>query len=255
MQITNARHKFDLFRREIILVALLLVGFMSVGQEKIKENLADYDEQWIHFGFLMGIHTSHYQTEYAPIFTTPTMDSVHSIVPGNQGGFKLGFVVNMFMFQYLDFRILPTVGFYEYDLTYRYVDESTLRELKDATMMELPILLKYKSVRRGNVAMYLVGGFNPQWEAAGKGDEIISGDVLELKNFNFAVDLGVGFDMYYPLFKFSPELRYSWGRRNLLPDSKNSLSLNFDRIVTHNLGLFITFEGGPSYLKRRKKQK
>ena len=227
----------------------------ATAQNKIKENLIDYDEQWIHYGFLMSIHSSKYRIKYSENFTSPLMDTVHSIVPGNNGGFKLGFVVNMRIFQYLDFRILPTVGFYENDLVYQFTDGSSLRELKDATMMEMPLLLKYKSYRRGNVAMYLVGGINPSLEAAGKGDEVQTKQRLELKNFNLAIDIGAGFDFYFPLFKFSPEIRYSYGLRNMLTNKVNNFNVNLDEIVIHNIGLFITFEGGPSYLKRRKKMK
>jgi hypothetical protein len=256
MQGTNFRHLFDLHWRKITLLAFagLLLLQESQAQQKIKENLIDYDEQWIHYGFLMSIHQSRYRIEYDDIFTTPQMDSLHSIVPGHLGGFKLGFVVNMFMFQYLDFRILPTVGFYEFDLNYRFTDGNVLRELKDATMMELPLLLKYKSVRRGNVAMYLVGGINPSWEAAGRGDEVNTGERLELRNFNLAFDIGAGFDLYYPLFKFSPEVRYSYGIRNMLTEEDNEFSTNLHRLTTHNIAFFITFEGGPNYLKRRRKR-
>ncbi|MDH5607951.1 MAG: PorT family protein [Cyclobacteriaceae bacterium] len=233
----------------------LLLGMgQGLAQNKIHENLGDYDEQWIHYGFLIGVHQSKYKISYSDAFVLPQMDSLHSIVPGNLGGFKLGFVVNMFMFQYLDFRILPTVGFYENDLTYRYTDGSSYRLLKDATMMELPLLLKYKSVRRENVAMYLVGGINPSLEAAGKGDEVTTRENLELRNFNVSFDVGAGFDLYYPMFKFSPEIRYSFGGRNMLTPKKNEYSVNLDELVTHNIAIFITFEGGPNYLKKRKKK-
>ncbi|MEO1255778.1 MAG: outer membrane beta-barrel protein [Bacteroidota bacterium] len=147
---------------------------------------------------------------------------------------------------YLDFRMLPTVAFYENDLTYRFTNGVSLRELKDATMVELPLLLKYKSARRGNIAMYMVGGINPSFEAAGKGDEEDISERLELRNWNLAIDVGVGLDMYFAFFKFSPEIRYSYGLRNMLRDEKNSFSVGLDRLTTQNLGIFMTFEGGPN---------
>ncbi len=260
MQALNTRYKFYIHSCKVAFISLVLLlglGVETYAQRNITENLIDYDEQWIHYGFLMSLHNSRYRIEYDEVFTTPRMDSLHSIVPGKLGGFKLGFVVNIFLFQYLDFRILPTVGFYEFDLSYRRTDGSVLRELKDATMMELPLLLKYKSVRRGNMAMYLVGGVNPSFEAAGKGDKVVKRDKLELKNFNLAFEVGAGFDIYYPLFKFSPEVRYSFGLRNLLDkreDRPNDFTENLSRLVTHNIAFFITFEGGPNYLKRRRKR-
>ncbi|MFT6852483.1 MAG: hypothetical protein ACI8RL_000338 [Cyclobacteriaceae bacterium] len=254
MQNPHPRYKQHLHWYKIATCAmLLLVGMhLTQGQSRVKEHLPDYDEQWIHYGFLMAGHTSQYRIKYNDSFNQPQYDSIHSIIPDKLGGFKLGFVVNMYLLQYLDFRILPSVGFYENTLTYRFTDNSAVRELKDATMMELPLLLKYKSVRRGNIAMYLVGGFNPSWEAVGRGESRSNRERLEIKRFNYAFDFGAGFDLYYPLFKLSPEFRFSFGQRNLLSDDINKFNTNLTELVTRNFAFFITFEGGPNYLKRRR---
>ncbi|GAB4245925.1 MAG: hypothetical protein Tsb0034_24670 [Ekhidna sp.] len=246
MQTINPRHKLHLHWRKTIAIGLFLgFSFGAFAQNNPKDNLINYEDQWIHYGFLIGVHSSKYVIKHSDFFTSPAMDTVHSIVPGNLGGFKLGFVINMKMFQYLDFRALPTVGFYENDLTYRFTDGSSIRELKDATMVELPLLFKYKSARRGNLAMYMIFGVNPSLEASGKGDEQDVGEKLELRNWNVAIDVGVGLDIFYPFFKFSPEIRYSYGLRNMLTDDPNAFNVGLNRLTTQNLGIFITFEGGP----------
>ncbi len=248
MQTINSRNQLYLRGRKIALSCLLIFGLAqsSVAQNNPSDNLLNYEDQWIHYGFLIGIHSSKYVIRYSDYFTSPAMDTVHSIVPGNLGGFKLGFVINMKVSQYLDFRMLPTVGFYENDLSYRFTNGITQRELKDATMVELPLLLKYKSARRGNLAMYMVFGVNPSLEASGKGDEQDVSQKLELRNWNLAIDVGVGLDIFYPFFKFSPEIRYSYGLRNMLTDDPNDFSIGLDKLTTQNLGIFVTFEGGPS---------
>jgi len=247
MQTVNLRYQLYLRWRKIALFSLLTfsIGYSSIAQNNPSDNLINYEEQWVHYGFLIGLHSSKYVTKYSEFFTSPVMDTVHSIVPGNLGGFKLGFVINMRVFQYLDFRVLPTVGFYENDLTYRFTNATSFRELKDATMVELPLLLKYKSARRGNLAMYMVFGINPSLEASGKGDEQDVGEKLELKNWDAAIDVGVGLDIFYPFFKFSPEIRYSYGLRNMLTDDPNAFSEGLSRLTRQNISLFFTFEGGP----------
>jgi len=247
MQAFNTRNKRYICWRKVTLSILLLLSISveSFGQNNPSENLINYEDQWIHYGFLIGGHSSKYVIKYSDAFTQPALDTVHSIVPGNLGGFKLGFVINMKVAKYLDFRMLPTVGFYENDLTYRFTNGSILREVKDATMVELPLLFKYKSARRGNLAMYMVFGINPSLEASGRGDERDVTETLELKNWNLAIDVGVGLDMFYPFFKFSPEIRYSYGLRNMLNEPPNDFSVGLNRLTTQNLGIFITFEGGP----------
>tara|TARA_Y100000310_G_scaffold342297_1_gene444918 strand:- start:7914 stop:8567 length:654 start_codon:yes stop_codon:yes gene_type:complete len=216
----------------------------------------DYDQQWIHYGFLIGLHESKYVIQYSDAYTSDALDSLHSIVPGPLAGWKVGFVVDMYLWDYLSFRVLPTVGFYEQNLTYRFRDGTSRKELKDATMVELPLMLKYKSARRGNVAMYVVGGVSPSIEASGKGDELDTQERLELRDINFAIDAGVGFDLYFPLFKFSPEVRYSWGLRNMLTGGDtNDYDVALKKLTYQNITFYITFEGGPSYLRNNKRKK
>lgn len=256
MQTLDPRHKLHIHWHKVVVVLLLAVlAFPGQAQNTSTENLVDYDAQWIHYGFLLGIHSSRYKIQYADTFATAAQDSIHSIVPGHLPGWKVGFVVDMNLTPYLSFRVLPTVGFYEQNLKYRYTDGTSRTELKDATLVELPLLLKYKSARRGNIAMYAIGGFTPALEASGKGDDFNNAESLELRNVNYAVTAGVGFDLYFPLFKFSPEVRYSWGVRNMLADDGNEFSASLKRLTYQNITFYITFEGGPSYLRNNRKKK
>ncbi|WP_420316246.1 porin family protein [Ekhidna sp.] len=248
MQTINPWYQFYLRGRKVAFTCFLILslGFSSHAQNNPTDNLINYEDQWIHYGFLIGVHSSKYVIKYSDYFTSPAMDTVHSIIPGNLGGFKLGFVINMKLGTYVDFRLLPTVGFYENDLSYRFTNGITQRELKDATMVELPMLIKYKSARRGNLAMYMLAGVNPSLEASGKSDEQDIGEKLELRNWDISIDVGVGLDMYFAYFKFSPEIRYSYGLRNMLTDDPNDFSVGLERLTRQNLGIFMTFEGGPS---------
>lgn len=250
MQATNTGYKFDIRWRKVALVVLLCAGFLSRAQNNPSDNLINYDEQWIHYGFLLGVHSSKYVIKHSDVFTSPAMDTVHSIIPGNLGGFKLGFIANMKVTDQLDFRSSITVGFYENDLLYRFTDNTDQRELKDATMVEFPLLLKYKSTRRGNLAMYILGGFTPSFEAASKSNKEDLIEKLELRGWNYAIEIGGGFDIYYPFFKFSPEIRYSYGLRNMLA-GENDFSVGLSRLSTQNLTIFLTFEGGPTPKQKR----
>lgn len=251
MQAANFRHKLNLHRRKVITLLFLSFGVSVFAQNNPTENLVNYENQWIHYGFLLGVHSSKYVIEYSDVFVSPAQDTVHSVLPGNLGGFKLGFIANMKIGMYLDFRGSITVGFYENDLLYRFTNNSDQRELRDATMVEFPLLLKYKSARRGNVAAYLIGGINPSFEAASRSSREDVVQRLELSGWNMAFEIGGGFDMYYPFFKFSPEIRYSYGLRNMLAGDPNDFSVGLQRLTTQNLTIYLTFEGGPTPKKKR----
>lgn len=256
MQATYIRHQFHIYRHKVVFLLLLAFGLSASGQNNPTDHLPDYDEHFVHYGFLLGVHSAKYRIQYADVFETQDYDTLHSIVPGNLAGFKLGFVINFHLFQYLDFRILPTVGFYENDLTYRFTDLTELRHLKDATVVEVPLLFKYKSQRRGNYNMYLLGGIKPTFEAVGRGQREDSSEKLDLARNQINIEIGAGFDMYFRLFKFSPEIRYSYGLKNMLSeDSRSSFNAPLKKLTTHNLTMYITFEGGPSTLRSGSKRR
>lgn len=256
MQTINFRYFIHLYGYKVVLCGLLIFTLLPAkAQNDHSENLINYDDQWIHYGFAMAWHSSRYKTLYSDEFSTPTLDSLHSVISERLPGFKVAMIANMRLLKYLDFRTMVTVGFYENRLLYRFTDGNSIEELKDQTMVEVPLLLKYKSVRRRNVAVYMIGGFTPALEAAGRGDDLDTRTNLKLRNWNYAFEAGVGFDLYFELFKFSPEIRYSWGVRDMLTDQPNDYTLPIKHLSYQNFSFYITFEGGPTYLKKSKKLK
>ena len=194
------------------------------------------------YGFSLGVHFTSYKLKYSDYFTTPAMDSVHSILPRKKPGFKLGFIVNFRLAQFLDVRITPTVAFAEYELEYNYVGGNQYSELFESTGVEFPILFKYKSQRRNNIRMYVVGGVTPIIEAAGKSGLEEDLNRLQLETFNANLEIGFGFDLYYPLFKFSPEVRFSYGLVDILSPVINDKSIGLEDLRTRSLSFFFHFQ-------------
>lgn len=247
MQATYIWNKLYLHSPKII--ALLLVLF-TINQEGfaqnkrwVNQNNPNYDERKLSYGFLIGLHSTAYQIKYSDRFVTPDLDKVYSVEPGWSAGFSLGFIVNYRVTDLLDFRLTPKVAFYEHTLRYRYTDETPTEEkLVETTMVELPVLLKYKSERRGNIRMYMVGGVKPGLEASGKKDMENASTELGIKGVNLSLEAGFGFDLYYPLFKFSPELRFSRGIVNILENTTNQYGQALKRVNTNTITLYLLFQ-------------
>lgn len=252
MHSTHIRHQFHLHSSEVILTFLLLLGLLAPARAQINGtvNLPNFDEQRWHYGFLMGLHSSNYRLQYRDEYVTPEFDTLHSVVPPSKMGFKVGFIVDYHVTELLDVRVTPTVAFNQLQLDYRFTNGEVYEELQDPTYVELPILLKYKSVRRRNRRMYCLGGINPSFKATGK-KENEDKDKLLTKKFNLSIDVGLGMDLYQPLFKFSPELRYSFGLLDVLDGNQNEFSAPLERLSIHTLAFYITFEGGPSSFRRK----
>ena len=90
--------------------------------------------------------------------------------------------------------------------------------------------------------MYLIGGITPIIEAAGKSslDEDLTR--LQIEKFNANLELGFGLDMYYPLFKFSPEVRFAYGLVNVLSPLENDKSAGIDELRTKTLSFYFHFQ-------------
>lgn len=244
MQNTNFWHKLHLHGKKIACLLLLLAAFalQEVSAQKITTiNLPESDTRWLHYGFLIGLHSSNYRTTYADEFVTSEFDTVHSIMATNSPGFSLGFILNLRLAQYLDFRLTPKVGFYEHELEYRYTNRSSERLLMESTQVEFPILLKYKSQRRGNFRMYMVGGVNPWIEAKSKNSEQEVERNFNVKNANLSLEFGFGADIYFPLFKFSPEIRFSKGLINQLEPVGSRWDRGLEKVSTQTITLYLQF--------------
>jgi hypothetical protein len=191
---------------------------------------------------MIGLHTSAYELKYADKFVTQSFDTVHSVQGSFSPGFSLGFLVNMRLNDVLDLRLMPKAGFYNHKLTYYYTDNTTRQQLVETTMVEFPLLLKYKSMRRGNVRMYMVGGITPSIEASGKNDVQSNTANLSIRNRNLTLDAGLGFDFYFPLFKFSQEIRFSRGMVDMLGSDPSAFSAPIKYLNTNTISVYFIFQ-------------
>jgi hypothetical protein len=244
MQAVNVRNKFYLHCAKITLLGFILISSTVNAQSFrwARRNNPNYDDRKLTYGFLIGLHTTAYQIEYSDKFVTPTYDTIHSVIPDWRPGFSLGFIVNYRISEFVDFRLTPEVAFYEHKLKYLFTDGTFVEELVETTMVEFPFLLKYKSMRRGNVRMYMIGGLKPGIEASGKKEIENTTTSLEVKNLNLNLEAGLGFDLYFPLFKFSPELRFSRGIVNVLDNTENKFGQPLRRVNTNTITVYLLFQ-------------
>lgn len=245
MQDCDIWNKFHLPGKKVVLIlAMLLVSFQAFSQRDRSINLPNYDSRWLHYGFYLGIEAFQYRLKYSELFIMPEMDSIISINPAvTFGPVNIGFVVNFRLTEFLNLRLLPKFGINERKIVYTFNGHQE-KQIIEAVTMGFPLLLKYKSVRRGNYRMYLVGGINPSVRVGGSKDTNKEEDKLTIKDSNLSIEFGFGLDIYYPFFKFSPEIRFSRGIVNNLSSQNNFYNKGINRLTTNSISLFLYFEGG-----------
>jgi Outer membrane protein beta-barrel domain len=243
MQAFNFWNKLHLHRAQVILLMCVFIGGSLQAQSFYwaRKNNPNYDNRKLTYGFLIGLHTTTFQIKYADSIVSKSLDTLQSIVPKWNPGFSLGFIVNYRLTEFVDIRLTPKVAFYEHTLKYLYTDNTYVEELVETTMVEFPFLVKYKSARRGNVRAYMIGGIKPGIEASGKKQENNSKG-LEVKNVNLSLEAGLGFDLYFPLFKFSPEIRFSRGIVDVLDNTTNAFGQPLKYVNTNTVTIYLLFQ-------------
>jgi hypothetical protein len=179
MAFTHIWHQLHLHRQKIgfaVLFILCLAGTTQVQAQKIKgENKPGYDEKRIHYGFYLGLPISKYQIQHSQAYADQ-LDGGMTANAMSRPGFYPGLVLNVRLFEYLDARFLPGVGFYGRTIDF---DDGTQEDGQTAafnnatissTVIELPLLLKYRAKRRGNFRMYMVGGMKASRDLGNRKD-------------------------------------------------------------------------------------
>jgi porT protein len=92
----------------------------------------------------------------------------------------------------------------------------------------LPLELKWGAMRLGNIRPFISAGIYAGSFLGGR-----RGDVLRLKALDYGAMLGFGCDLYFRLFKLSPQLTLSYGLSNALDAKRTDLRDDHRIYYTH----------------------
>jgi len=255
MQITHIWNKLNL-RRDKVIFSFLIASFFVVptfGQGMFGlTSGSGSDNRTLSYGFFLAAHNSTLRIKYSDAFMhsgiANPMSNVRSIQPQFSPGFSLGFIGILRFHDQVSMLFTPKVGFYEYktEVTYFNVIDSSLIQTdgskatgqynsqltevysSEATMVELPLLFKYRSLRFNNTRMYWIGGASYQFRT--KTQDEANVDDIVMTGRDFSLEAGMGFEIYFKYFKFAPEIRFSHGLNNIykaentLPQLQDAIS-------------------------------
>jgi len=242
MAFTYLWHQFHLHRRKIIAISFFLfLGFYSPvrAQHIVRQNLPGHDLKPMHYGLFLALNVSRFQLQHSPYYVNQQKDSL-LVNPRFGPGFMGGFVINRRLTNFIDARFVPGVAFYSRSVEFDVNNQAITQEMPSIAM-EFPLQFKFKSLRRGNVRMYFVGGVKGTTDFGNKKKGTVSNE-LEFSNQDVAVEYGVGLELFYPYFKFAPELRFSNGLINRYSGSQNPYSLSTQSLRSNTITLYFNFE-------------
>lgn len=230
IRITAFRNKLFtfslLYQIECTLKRLLLVIYIcclaftgAVAQTEAVKNQPYVDMRFLHLGFHVGLHT-----QDLILTNTGAVASDGSVwyaeIPTYNPGFSVGVIGDMFLSPYFNLRFIPTLHFGDKEFVFReYETGEEFRTSVRSSYMSFPLEVKYSSFRLNNYRPYLTAGVYGAMDMGRK-----RGEAILLKGMDYGFTVGIGCDIYLPFFKLCPELKFSFGLRNLLETERNDLT-------------------------------
>jgi hypothetical protein len=215
-------------------------------------NQQEFDNEDYHFGINLGFNQSHFNFSLDPTFLNQHPDSVLDVESLNSTGLNLAWLVNYNISDHFDFRTYPldltfSQRTFQYALRYPNIPAGetaiTSKDVQSITL-SVPIQIMFSSDRIDNLKVYTIGGFRFDYDLAASASGDKNADaIIKLKKFNYEVEGGLGFHLYFEYFVLSPELKASWGLSNLHNyDATNKFSNVIDKIHSRMITLSVTIE-------------
>lgn len=240
---------------------LLIVCFLFCGNCLFAQSVPAWgggaDLKDLSFGFSFSYVNNYYKIDKGPNWRSPyydkdgtkITDSLKSIGSNNTQGFAVGFLTRYRITDHLEVRVSPSLIFADRTLSYNYNTPSyNIDKTVQATMVDVPLLLKLKSDRVGDLRAYVIGGLKYSQAIGSKANADANAALIDkmVKNYSgFAsYEAGLGCDIYFEFFKMSPEIKLSNSFGNILmhenqPYSNTSV---INKLSLHTIMFSLYFE-------------
>jgi hypothetical protein len=230
------------------IIALLFFAFIINGYaQKSKNifsrdpiiNLENFQKKRVYYGYYLGFNSYDFKVDYK----TVTSD----ILIKKSTGFNVGVVGDLKLQEYINLRFEPGLYYTKRDLYYPNFTKSgdALREV-NSTYIHFPLLLKFSSLRTGNIRPYAVGGLSATLNLSSNSK--LMDDNLEqrfrVKAWTTNYELGFGIDLFSEYFIFSPSVRGVFGLNDELirdKDPNSPWTSNIESLKTRAVLINFTF--------------
>ena len=233
---------------KFLIVLLFTLPYTGIGQDR-ELNMEDHDEKNFHFGINLGANRSHYNIQHSKKFLS--FDSVNVIESVNSSGINLAWLVNMRLSEHFDLRTYPlNLVFTEkvFQFTLKTPDkpkgEDTLTETKvQGITLAFPLQLKFTSDRINNLKVFIMAGARLEYDLAANAGKKKNDEAVTLKKLDYSAEMGIGFHIYFPVFVLTPEVKITYGLKNVLSrNDQLKYSNTIDRLSSRSLTFSLTVE-------------
>jgi hypothetical protein len=131
--------------------------------------------------------------------------------------------------------------------TLKYPDGDGLTKVEktvESVTVSFPFQLKLQSDRIGNFRVYMMTGVKGDIDLASNATARRAEDLVKIKKYDYGIELGLGFNIFFPQFILSPEIKLSNGIPNIhVRDPSLIYSSVFDKIQSRMIVFSLHIEG------------
>jgi len=246
MYCTDSWHLFYIPFKKVILVLLLgCIAFQANAQKaKGNYNFLSFEQKPYYFGITLASNNSTFNIFKSDNFILN--DSIRLIEDVRGPGFNLGIVSNLKIGDYFDFRFLPTLSFTEKKISYTPTVNSQAPRTRnlEQVLVQLPFHVRYKSAPFNDIRVFIIGGVKYDFDVANENRRRQANELVKVASSDFSGEFGVGVQIFFPYFIFSPEIKISQGLGNTLIFDDNLLESSvLERVLSRTFTLSFHFEG------------
>ncbi len=201
---------------------MLTCLFLVANAQRINRNVflhyQEVDSKKFHFGFTLGFNYMDYN------FCFSAEPKIRTEVANIKPGFNVGVIADYKLNKDFSIRILPGLEFGSRSITF-IKENNKLKGEFESILIDLPLVLKYKASRLNNARPYFISGIGFKYDIqADKGIKPEDNIFIRTQSFDYYCQFGFGIDWYFPYFKWSTEIKFAIGLRDILNhicDEKN----------------------------------
>ena len=236
---------YNIYRRKIIFLFILIWASLPSVSAQIgardNHNFRDFQKKPYYFGINIGFNRSGYKLGQSGFFINN--DSIKVTEGNSEMGLNMHMITNLKLGDYFDFRFLPGFSFAQRGFEYTQVESNNVvtRNI-ESVFFEMPFHLRFKSEPYKDKRMFVVAGLKYSYDVQTNSKSRKA--LIKISPHDFQYEVGVGMQMFYPYFIFSPEIKFSRGLGNILIYEKNRNEARvLENVVSQIFTISFNFEG------------
>ena len=227
--------------RKIILFTIILIGFATANAQM---NYIAKGSKLIYFGISMGVNIADYTIVRKPKIDAQNTDSIRLVSTKFGPGFNLGIITNLQFHKYMDLRFVPSLSFSDKQIRFTDIDNKVVEKKVSSIYLSFPLTFRYKSKPIKDFRFFVLGGLRYNFDLNASTNGRNNADQILVSPHDFGGELGFGFQIFFPTFVFSPEIKVFHSFMDIKQNNDGLIySRSIDKLFSRIFSFTINLEG------------